>query len=252
MLVPEETIEGLEILEKANNVLEALIHGGELTAAQIAEKVAEPVSSTYRLLRHLQSLGWIQQGTKRGLYRLGLDMMRIASHVEDSLDIRNIALPTLRTLRDETSFSSFLCIRRGSQAVFIERLDGKAVRPVKPVLGDAVWLNTGAAPSAILGSLPNEEQQLIIDELVATGALADKVALTSQLKKVAAQGFSLDAGGAVPGIASIGAPVLNHKGEVIGAISVSGVKTTLLNYEGLEGLVVKSAQKVSMGMGWQG
>lgn len=252
MRVPEETVDGLEILDKANNVVEALIRGGELTAAQVADEVGEPLSSTYRLMRHLQALGWVQQGTKRGLYRLGLDMMRIASHVEDSLDLRTLALPTLRALRDETSFSSFLCIRRGSQGVFIERLDGTAVRAVKPLLGDAVPLNVGAAPTAILANLPNEEQQRIIDELLSTESSERKGELTSRLGTVAEQGFAIDVEGIVPGIASVGAAVRNHRGEVIGAISVSGLKTTLLTDADLVSLVVRCAQKVSQTMGWQG
>lgn len=251
MRVPVETVDGLEILDKANNIVEALIRGGELTAAQVADEVGEPLSSTYRLMRHLHALGWIQQGTKRGLYRLGLDMMRIASHVEDSLDLRTLALPTLRALRDETSFNSFLCIQRGRHGVFIERLNGTSVRAVKPLLGDAVPLNVGAAPTAILANLPGAEQQQIIDELL-TAESPERKELVSRLGTVAEQGFAIDIEGMVLGIASVGAVVRNHRGEVVGAIAVSGLKTTLLTDSGLVGLVVQCAQKVSQAMGWQG
>lgn len=251
MRVAEEAVEGLEILDKANNVVEALMRGGELSAAQVAEEVGEPLSSTYRLMRHLQALGWIQQGTKRGLYRLGLDMMRIASHVEDSLDLRTLALPTLRALRDETSFSSFLCIQRGRHGVFIERLNGTSVRAVKPLLGDAVLLNVGAAPTAILANLPGAEQQRIIDELL-TVESPERKELTSRLGTVAEQGYAIDVEGTVPGIASVGAAVRNHRSEVVGAISVSGLKTNLQSDSGLVSLVVQCAQKVSQAMGWPG
>jgi len=70
MSEPIDNTAGLEILGKANAVVAALEARAALTAAQIAETVGEPVSSTYRLLQTLTAIGWVETGRGRGLFRL--------------------------------------------------------------------------------------------------------------------------------------------------------------------------------------
>src|SRR4051812_18167432 len=161
--VPErDTSVGLELIFKVDAVITALEHHGEMTAAELAEALGEPLSSTYRMLQSLTGVGWIDRSPRRGRYRLGLPMMTIGSLVEDSLDVREVARPSLQLLLSETGSTSFLCVHRGARAVCVERLEGRAVRSLAMQLGSSLPLYAGAAPLALLAFLPEPERELVL------------------------------------------------------------------------------------------
>ena len=150
---------GLELIAKVDAVIGVLESRGEASAAEIAKRTGEPLSSVYRLLQSLTGVGWVDRGWRRGTYRLGLLLLTIGGQLEDKLDVRECALPSLRRLVETTGTTSFLCVRRDTRAVCVERLEGQAVRSLAMQLGSSLPLFAGAAPRAILAFLPPAEQR---------------------------------------------------------------------------------------------
>ena len=155
---------GLELISKAGAVLDILEQHKEASAADLAAALGEPLSSVYRLLQSLTTTGWVDRGSRRGAYRLGLSLMTIGGLVEDHLDIREASLPSLRELVDATNVTSFLCVRRGPRAVCLERIEGYAVQSLAMLLGGSLPLYAGAAPRALLAFLPVAEQSAILKD----------------------------------------------------------------------------------------
>jgi DNA-binding IclR family transcriptional regulator len=87
---------GLELMAKVDAVIGVLETRGEASAAEIAKRTDEPLSSVYRLLQSLTGIGWVDRGWRRGTYRLGLLLLSVGGQLEDKLDIRNCARPVLR------------------------------------------------------------------------------------------------------------------------------------------------------------
>lgn len=247
---------GMAILEKAGAVIDALEHSGEATAAQIAEAVGEPVSSTYRLLASLTGLGWVDQGSKRGRYRLGLFVVRVGGLLEDRLDVRRACEPALEAMRDRTRGTSFLCYRRGEDAVCVDRIGGRDVQSLAMHVGDAFPLYRGAAPLAILAFLPVEEREAVLASFdarrTAGEEIPDRSEIESRIDVTRARGYSVSDEDVTPGIAAIGAPVRNHRGELEGALSLSGLKGRILG-EGSEAVevVLAAASESSRALGFQ-
>jgi len=224
----ERDATGVEILSKAAAAVFVLEAHGELTAQQIAEQVGEPVSSTYRLLSQLTALGWVERGSRRGLFRLGLMFLRVGGVVEDRIDIRTAALPALSGLRRATGSTSFLCVRRGARAACIERLESGDVRSQALRLGDSLSLDSGAPSLAILAFLPRGERDAFIGQVAETAGGAASSALTEGIARARERGFALSDGDVTPGIAVIAAPVYNHRGELAASISVSGLRDRIV------------------------
>jgi DNA-binding IclR family transcriptional regulator len=246
---------GLDILSKAAAVVFALEAEGELTANEIALRVGEPVSSTYRLLTNLTAIGWVEKGLRRGLYRLGVYFLRVGGMIEDRIDLRDICRPALRKLLDETGATSYLCVRRGGRAVCIERLEGREVRSLAMRLGDSLPLYAGAAPLAILAFLPKADRIAYIEslgsirgELVPAPAQRD---LLKTIDRTRRNGYSLSDGDVTPGIAAIGAAIFNHRGELEGSISISGLRHKILT-DANPARVVAAAAGVSRRLGLDG
>lgn len=246
---------GMDILAKTDVLISTLGDRGEMSAAELAAAVSEPVSSTYRLLTSLMESDWVAPGTRRGLYRLGFFFMRIGAVVEEDVDIRERALPTLRDFLETTGETSYLCVRRGSSAVCIERLDGLAARSLELRIGASLPLVLGGAPRAILAFMPEEERRPLIAESMAEAAarghVVDPVELEESLTHIREQGYSISDGDVTPGVGALGAPVFNQRHELVGAVSVSGVRDRLLG-EFLEAnvrLVTAGAEKISRELG---
>ena len=248
---------GLELISKAGAVLDILEQHKEASAADLAAVLGEPLSSVYRLLQSLTTTGWVDRGSRRGAYRLGLSLMTIGGLVEDHLDIRDASLPSLRELVDATNLTSFLCVRRGPRAVCLERIEGYAVQSLAMLLGGSLPLYAGAAPRALLAFLPVAEQSAILkdtsQQLRDDPPRPDDQDIIADIARIRAAGYSVSDGDVTPGIAALGAPVFNHRGEVQGALSLGGLRGQVLNPAGVDDtieLLRLSAGKASAALGW--
>ena len=244
---------GLELIAKADAVIGVLEARGEASAVEIAKRTGEPLSSVYRLLQSLTGVGWVDRGWRRGTYRLGLLLLTIGGQLEDKLDVRKCALPSLRRLVETTNTTSFLCVRRDTRAVCVERVEGQAVRSLAMQLGSSLPLFVGAAPRAILAFLPPAEQRSSLRAFRLPGdpPRPDAAAIQTDIERVRRDGFALSDGDVTPGIAALGAPVFNHRGELEAAISMSGLRSQILgsaraaNIE----LITTCAREVSRALG---
>jgi DNA-binding IclR family transcriptional regulator len=246
---------GLELITKVDAVIGVLETRGEASAAEIAKRTGEPLSSVYRLLQSLTRIGWVDRGWRRGTYRLGLLLLSVGGRLEDKLDIRDCARPVLRELLAVVGVTSFLCVRRDTRAVCVERLEGHAVRSLAMQLGSSLPLYAGAAPRAILAFLPPAEQRSALRSARQPGdpPRPEAAAIQADIENVRRAGFAVSDGDVTPGIAALGAPVYNHRGELEAAISISGLRGQILGAtreRNIE-LITSSARAVSAALGLQ-
>ena len=118
---------GVQVLNKANSLLQVLATRGPQTAVELARETGEPRTTIYRLLATLQPMGWVEETPRRGRYALGLQLVQLGrAAVEQELE-RRVALPALRALRNETGLTVYLTVLRGLRAVCVERIDGREV-----------------------------------------------------------------------------------------------------------------------------
>ena len=246
---------GLELIAKVNAVIGVLETRGEASAAEIARSTGEPLSSVYRLLQSLTGVGWVDRGWRRGSYRLGLLLLTIGGQLEDKLDMRECARPALRRLLETTGTTTFLCVRRDTRAVCVERLEGQAVRSLAMQLGSSLPLFAGAAPRAILAFLPPAEQRSSLKAFRLPGdpPRPDAAAIQADIERVRHDGFAVSDSDVTPGIAALGAPVFNHRGELEAAISISGLRSQILgsSREANIELILSCAREVSRSLGQQ-
>jgi DNA-binding IclR family transcriptional regulator len=162
----------------------------------------------------------------------------------------------MNRIRDETGLTVYLLVRRGDHAVCVERVEGERVASLALQLGGSLPMHTGAAPRALLAFAPEEEWQ----RYVSAGPLvrltpstpATRQRLFDVLTRERAEGVTVSDGDVTVGIAAIGAPVFDFRGEVIAALSVSGLRGDLLGQSKthLQNLVRSGAAEVSASMGY--
>lgn len=247
----------IQVLSKAAKLLDLLADKGELTASEIAACDSEPRSSVYRLLGSLQQLEFVEPGNRRGSFRLGLGLLRLGSAVVSRFDERQAALPAMEALHELTGETVFLCVRRGMEAVCVERLDGERVQSLELKLGGSLPLHAGAAPRILLAYEPEG----VWDEYLEGGGLqrytdstpATRKALIVELKHIREVGYAISDQDVTIGIAAIGAPIVDFKGRVRAALSISGVRPLILGEpEKTITLVCEAARRASRALGHTG
>jgi len=146
-------------------------------------------------------------------------------------------------------------VRQGDEAVYIDKLEGRGAYGMRSRIGASLPLHCTAIGKAILAALPDDEVRRISGR---TGlprrmphTLTTTEALLANLASVRARGWALDDEENVTRVRCVGAVVLNHRGEPIGAVSVSGLSFDMARAQvaRLAPMVVRAAREVSAALG---
>lgn len=247
----------IQVLDKASAILDELAQHGAASAAELATQIGEPRSSVYRLLASLQRHEMVEPGPRRGSFQLGIRLLQLGSAVIARFNERQAALPAMERLHEETGETVFLCIRRGFEAVCIERLDGERVQSLALRLGGSLPLHVGAAPTVLLAY----ESESVWREYVKaarprdpyTGERLTVADLSEALTEIRERGHSISDEDVTVGIAAIGAPVLDYQGHVRASLSISGTKPAILDgaTERMVQLTTAAAAEASESLGYR-
>ena len=220
------------LVRKVSDLLDFLSRG-EASAADIADAINEPRSSIYRLLSSLQTEGFVEAGSRRGQFRLGFKLLSLATAAVSRFDERKFAMPVMERLHDLTGETVFLCVPRKDDAVCIERIEGMRVRSLALQLGGSLPLHAGAAPRAILAHLPESAWDAYLErnaplQKFTPSTPVDVEDLRALLKDTRADGIAISDQDVTVGVGAIGVPITDYRGQVRGALSISGIRESIL------------------------
>jgi len=221
------------VLDKSVAILTALAERGPLTLAGLVEATGLSRPTAHRLAAALEAHRLIGRDGA-GRYRLGLRLLGWAGAASAEVGLVEAARPVLSRLRDETGESAQLFVRDGDRRVCVassERPHG--LRDTVPV-GAVLPLDRGSGGKVLLAW---------------DGNGADL-----ELAAVRRRGWAASVAEREEGVASVSAPVLDARGRIHGAISVSGPIGRLGRQPGkrLAPAVVAAAREVELAAGLTG
>ncbi|MCL6092090.1 MAG: IclR family transcriptional regulator [Actinobacteria bacterium] len=248
----------VKVLGKAARLLDLLAERPDASAPELAQRLGEPRPTVYRLVQDLVSLGYLEQGARRGTYRLGMELFRLGSLVGLRLDVRESAAPVMNALHAATEETVYLVVRRHREAVCIDRVEGLHIRSMALHLGGSLPLHLGAAPRALLAYQTRDYWDEYLSEApfeaMTPRSPTSKAGIVALLEEVRNLGYSVSDEDVTLGIASVGAPIFDHTGSVHAALSVGGLRAAVLGDGGQRAakLVMEGAAQVSRKMGYLG
>jgi len=216
------------------------------TAASIA-KVSR--STAYRLVVTLAELGLVEKSPNGG-YQPGPLAYQWAGKLLRQLDVRSIARPTMRLLRDETGESVNLALLTDSDLVYVDSLESPGLLRTVEEVGTSVPVHAAAIGKAVAAHLdPQSLSKLLPPEpypSLGPGTVKYWEQLNDHLQMVRSQGFALDVEEVEGGVVCVAAPIVVGS-RVVGAISLSGPRTRVSDQRRTElgERVSESAQEVS-------
>lgn len=213
---------GIQVLARAADVLRLLHrqpHG--MSQTEICAQLGLARSTTSRLLIALEAEGLVATSGPRGRYRLGPEIVRLATSARRSawLDLR----PRIIELSGRIGETVDLSILEGSSAVFIDQVVAdNRLRAVSRV-GDVFPLHASANGKALLAAMPEPDVRRILGsrlERFTPSTITDPELLREELTRIrSAGGIALDREEHTLGVCALGA-VIGTVGYDLVAVSI--------------------------------
>lgn len=212
-------------IDKSVRIFEYLAHHGGATFSQIYQDVGLPKSTTSSLLASLVTHGLLRQ--ERNRYFLGIRLYSLGQKAEEEFDIKRLALEPLEQLRDQTGLTCHLGVLDGSSAIYLVKLETPGVIIVRSWVGKKLSLHSSGLGKVLLAWLPDEEVDRLIPEedleILTENTIPTRTALKQELVTIRQRGWAYDNAEDSIGVYCVAAPVIDEQGQVVAAVSISGV-----------------------------
>ncbi|RJQ57428.1 MAG: IclR family transcriptional regulator [Desulfobacteraceae bacterium] len=180
----------------------------------------------FDILSALTAEGFLSYEPLSKRYQLGIELYLLAGSARQ-FSIRNQFRSALEQVAGETGDTVFLLIRSGNDALCIDRVEGKApIRTVPVDVGARRPLGIGAGSMALTAFLPTDRVEAVIASNALRYSRFTKLGIDDirdLAEKSRKTGFVVSEGIFHEGVTSIGIPILDGKGEVIAAVTVSSI-----------------------------
>jgi DNA-binding IclR family transcriptional regulator len=245
-------------VQKAMRIMDCLGEAGQpLSVSEIGHTLGLPRSTVYRLLATLAAGSYVtpDPSNPRG-YRLGFKITQLANSLLESIELRQQARELLTELRDVARETVHLVVLDDVQVTYIDKVECSRAIRMHSAIGRRGLVHCTAVGKAILAFLPGEEAERILE---ATGlpsrtphTITDREVFCEELERVRMLGYAVDNIENEDGIRCVGAPIVDHRGYPIAAISVSGpaYRLSVVRVRELSEAVVATASAISQRMGY--
>ena len=114
-----------QTVEKALVIIEYLLKSEkEKSITDIAKSLMINTSTVQRIVNTLHEKNYLFQNPLDKKYKLGLKFLEINRNILEDIDLRIIAAPYLKELRDKTMETVHLMILDGIEGVYIDAVEG--------------------------------------------------------------------------------------------------------------------------------
>lgn len=225
----------LQSVERAITILKAFsLEKPERGVGELSRELGLHKSTVSRLMATLEQGGLLARNPETQRYRLGIDLIGLAAQVVGYMDVREVARPLLRSLADECQESVNLVVldvppdtsERDAHVVNVEQF----VPPARRVtnigrVGRRMPPHCTAAGQVLLAYLPSQSLDQVLPrrlEVFTPHTIAGRDELYRELDTVRRRGYAVVQEELERGLNAIAAPIRDHRGRVIAAVSISG------------------------------
>jgi DNA-binding IclR family transcriptional regulator len=234
-------------------LLAAESHG--LTVSEIGDKLGLARSSAHGLVRTLHGRGYLtEDGGRR--YDLGARLIQLGLNAADRLELRTAARGPLERLVAATHDTALLVVPEAGELLYVDKVlsSDRDVR-TDPRVASRRPLHCSSLGKALLATLDDQSVLAIVEaiglERVTEYSIADRDELLADLARTRARGYSVDRQEALLGVWCVGAPIRDHTGKSMAAVSLSTIRE-FFDAETAGPQVAAAAVEISRAMGWKG
>lgn len=246
---------GTQVLSRAFAILRVFSDGApEWALADVSRSLALTKTTAFRILSALEREGLVARSRSSGSYRLGPRAIELGALAQRSNTLQRTAHAELVELARITGETTSLEILVGTEVLVLDEVQGRHKLSPAPIVGSRWPAHATSTGKVLLAALDERPRDYKLVRLTPE-TITSHARLNAELATVLRRGFAMAIEELEAGYVAVGAPVRNHEGAVVAAMSVGGpaVRFGPSDRTRLAKLVSDSAERVSrsLGAGWQ-
>lgn len=246
---------GVQSVDRAITVLEILAKRGEAGVTEVAAEIAVHKSTAFRLLASLEVHGLVEQADDRGKYRLGFGIVRLAGAVSARMDVTRHGRPVCERLAAQLGETVNLAVARQGHAVNLDQVRGPSAVTAYNWVGQLTPLHATSSGKVLLAWLePARVRELVGPEPLTSftgNTVTSHAGLLHDLTTTLRRGYAVTLEEYEIGLNAVAAPIRNHQGRVVAAVSASGpaYRFTDPRIRETAGALLDGAREISRSLG---
>lgn len=182
-------------------------------------------ATVQRLLQTLKHYGFVDQDPDTRQYRLGTVYFRFLDTLQSTYPIVSAALPFMKRLLARTQETVHLNVVDGTERVCLEHMESPQQLKAGMPVGNRSPLYAGASSKCLLAYSPAEFIETYLRQCtpraLTENTIISKNKLAAEISRTKKRGYAVSLGERTPGLGSLSAPILNHNGTILAALSLA-------------------------------
>lgn len=237
-------------VQKVGLMLQTLARASRPVALhEISNALGMPKPTARRLLLQLIEAGLVEQSPTDRNYRLGIELITLASAVLEGVEVRRFGTDILYGVMEDTGESAYLTVLDGAHTVYVDSVECDRSIRVLTKVGSRRPAGITASGRVLLAFAPAEERRRRITETLTMAATAPSlgpIQLSQILDRVRENGFAASSDEAEPGVTGVAAPVFNEDKCVAAlAIGMPTYRYTASSQDIVHQKVIEGAKKLT-------
>ncbi|WP_028660115.1 IclR family transcriptional regulator [Nocardioides insulae] len=219
------TVGPVRSVDRALGVLEILARDEQASLGALARELGVHRSTVSRLVSVLVGHDLVAPPRGSGGYRLGPGCLRLAAATAATLDVSTVAQPFCEGLAAELDETCNVAILREGMTINVCQAEGSSAVATRNWVGQRTAPHATSSGKILLAHLAADELAAVLPhrlERFTTHTITTRAALRRELRAVRRQGYSYAQEEYEVGLHAVAAPIRDHTGEVVAALSAAG------------------------------
>jgi DNA-binding IclR family transcriptional regulator len=244
----------VQSVDRALTVLELIARDGQTSLGAMSRELGVHKSTVSRLVDVLIEHDLVAVPEVPGAYRLGAGCLRLASATAAQLDVSSVAQPVCDELAAELDETCNVAILRDGMAINVCQAEGSTAIATRNWIGERTAPHATSNGKVLLAHLAVDELAEVLPARLprfTSRTIANRALLGRELRTIRKQGYGYAREELEEGLQAVAAPIRDHRGVVVAAISAAGPVYRLTDQEfpRVRDAVIRGANTISRRLG---
>jgi DNA-binding IclR family transcriptional regulator len=222
-IAPNDTVRAVA---RALDIISALGQADDgASLVGLATTLHLPHPTVHRLLKTLESKGFVSRDPTSNLYFLATKVLQLQTTIATRQSLVRPAIPVLTRLARQTEGTAHLAVLAEDRVVYVESRRSDPLVPEYLPPGRTIAVHCTALGKVLTAYLPSDHLQALAGRIPFAARTPHTITSAHTflecLAHVRSEGYAVDDEESALGVRCIAAPVYDHRGNCIAAISVS-------------------------------
>ena len=222
---PNKQFEPVAAVLRVFGLLAALGERKETGVSELSVRLAMPKATIYRFLQTMKTLGFVFQEPESERYGLTMKLFELGTQALQHLDLIELAKRQMRILSEQTSETIHLAVLVDSEVIYIDKVEAKYSFGMYSKVGKRAPIHATALGKALLAWEKPDRRDAIMTGMCFTrfreNSIASPEQFLEEIERTRQRKYGLDDEEFEEHMICMAAPIFDHWGSVVAALSVS-------------------------------